>query len=120
LLGTLLGAFTARIPALSAALDLSSFRLGAALFVWGSGAIVAMQAVRFTITRVGSARVLRAAAPLYPLTLALVATAPTYGLLLVEIALFGVVFGAVEAAAYAQGCALERTFGRPLMNILLA
>jgi hypothetical protein len=120
LLGGLLGAFTARIPALVAALDLSSFRLGTALFVWGAGAIVTMQALRFIIIRVGTARVLRAAAPLYPVSVALVSTAPTYQLLLLEIALFGGAFGAVEAAACAQGCALERAAGRPMMNSLQA
>jgi hypothetical protein len=120
LLGGLVGAFTARIPALVAALDLSSFRLGTALFVWGGGALVTMQALRFAITRIGTAWVLRAAIPLYPLSVALVSTAPTYQLLLLEIALFGVAFGAVEAAACAQGCALERAVGRPTMNSLQA
>jgi predicted MFS family arabinose efflux permease len=120
LLGGLLGAFTARIPALVAALDLSDFRLGTALFVWGAGAIVTMQALRFTITRVGTAWVLRATIPLYPLSLALVSTAPTYQLLLLEMALFGATFGAVEAAACAQGCALERAAGRPMMSTLQA
>jgi hypothetical protein len=120
LLGGLLGAFTARLPAFVSSLDLSSFRLGAALFAWGAGALVTMQALRFTITRTGTARVLRAAVPLYPLSVALVSTAPTYPLFLVEIALFGAAFGAVEAAACAQACALERAAGRPLLSGLQA
>jgi hypothetical protein len=120
LLGWLLGAFTARIPALVATLDLSSFRLGTALFVWGAGAIVTMQVLRFTITRTGTACVLRTAVPLYPLSVALVATAPTYPLLLAEMAVFGAAFGAIEAAACVQGSALERAMGRPVMSSLQA
>jgi predicted MFS family arabinose efflux permease len=118
LLGASMGAFTARIPALVSTLDLSSFRLGTALYVWGAGAIVTMQALRFIINRIGTAWVLRAAAPLYPLSVALVSTAPTYELLLVEMALFGVTFGGVEAAACARGCGLERAAGRPMMSSL--
>jgi MFS family permease len=116
LAGGLLGVFTARIPALVDKLMMSPSQLGTALCVWGAGAIVTMQALRFVMARVGSASVLRVAAPLYALSVVLVAFAPTYGLLLFEVAMFGMAFSAVEAAALAQGSTVEREYGRPLMN----
>jgi fucose permease len=120
LAGGLVGAFTARIPALLDKLSISAFQLGIVLFVWGLGAILAMQALRFVMARVGSAPVLRAATPLCAVSVAMVASAPSYPLLLVEVGLFGVAFGAVDVAANAQGSIVERAYGRPLMNSMHA
>jgi MFS family permease len=114
--GALVGVFTARIPALVDKLSMSTLQLGAVLFVWGLGAVATMQVLRLLLARVGSASVLRVAAPLYPVSLALVASAPTVELLMVDVATFGVAFGAVEVAANAQGSAVERAYGRPLLG----
>jgi predicted MFS family arabinose efflux permease len=116
LAGGLLGVFTARIPALVEKLTLSTAQLSTVLVVWGVGAIVITQALRFVMARVGSGSVLRIAAPLYPLSAALVASAPTYGLLLLGVATFGMAFSAIEVAAQAQGSTLERACGRPLLG----
>lgn len=116
LAGGLVGVFTARIPALIEKLSISAGQLGVVLFVWGLGAICATQALRFVMARIGSACVLRSAAPLYAVCVLLVGFAPSYELLLLEVGLFGVAFGAVEAAANAQGSAVERAYGRPLLN----
>jgi MFS family permease len=114
--GGLVGVFTARIPALVDKLTISTAQLSTVLFVWGLGAVCAMQALRFIVARTGSASLMRVAPPLYVLFVALVAFAPTYTLLLLDVGLFGVAFGAVEVAANAQGAAVERAYGRPLMN----
>jgi MFS family permease len=114
LAGALSGVLTARIPALMDEQALTPGRLGGVLFLWGLGAVASMQALRWIMTRIGSAAVLRAAAPAYAMTLALVACAPTYGTLLAAMAVFGMGLGAVDVAANAQGFAAERAYGRPL------
>jgi MFS family permease len=114
--GALVGVFTARIPALVDKLSMTTMQLGALLFVWGLGAVVTMQVLRPVMSRVGSACVLRVAAPLYAVSVALVASAPTFGLAMLEVAMFGVAFGAVEVSAKAQGSAVERAYGRPLLG----
>ena len=115
LAGALCGVFTARIPALMDKLTISPVELGGALLLWGLGAVGAMQALRWVMARTGSAPVLRVAAPVYALALVLVATSTNYGLLLAAVAVFGIGFGAVEVAAKAQGSAVERGYGRPLV-----
>jgi fucose permease len=116
LAGFLVGVFTARIPALVDKLTISNVQLGTLLFVWGLGGVVTMQVLRYVMARAGSARVLRIAAPMYAVSLALVASASTYGLLLASMAAFGVTFGAVEVAAKVQGSEVERLYGRPVMG----
>ncbi|MEU9834358.1 MFS transporter [Streptosporangium sp. NPDC048047] len=116
LAGLMCGSMTVRIPALSDKLGLSEASVGVTLLVWGLGALVTMQSMRRVMTRFGSRSVLRVGAPLCAATLALLAFAPTYPLLLVTAGLFGMAFGAVDVAMNAQGSAVERTYGRPLMN----
>ncbi|MFI7539282.1 MFS transporter [Streptosporangium sp. NPDC049376] len=116
LAGLLCGSMTVRIPALSDKLGLSEASIGVTLLVWGLGALVTMQSMRGVMARLGSRSVLRVGAPLCAVTLALLALAPTYPLLLVAAALFGMAFGAVDVAMNAQGATVERAYGRPLMN----
>ncbi|SEG94220.1 Fucose permease [Nonomuraea solani] len=116
LAGLLVGTMTVRIPALTDKLDLSEATVGTILLVWGLGALVTMQSMRRIMARVGSRAVLRAGGPLTALTLVGVAFAPDLPLLLVAVALFGMAFGAVDVAMNAQGSAVERAYGRPLMN----
>ncbi|WP_436760051.1 MFS transporter [Streptosporangium sp. V21-05] len=116
LAGLLCGSMTVRIPALSDKLGLSEASVGATLLVWGLGALVTMQSMRGVMTRFGSRSILRVAAPLTAITLALLAVAPSFPLVLAASGLFGMAFGAVDVAMNAQGSAVERAYGRPLMN----
>ncbi|MER5645642.1 MFS transporter [Streptosporangium sp. NPDC002524] len=116
LAGLLCGSMTVRIPALSDKLGLSESSVGATLLVWGLGALVTMQSMRGVMTRFGSRSILRVAAPLTAITLALLAVAPSFPLVLAASGLFGMAFGAVDVAMNAQGSAVERAYGRPLMN----
>ena len=120
LVGGLVGVFTARIPALMDDMGLSNLRLGLLLLLWGLGAVVTMQTLRWLMPRTGSAPVLRAAAPLSAVTVALIGWAPTYSVLLAIITVFGMAFGAVEVAAKAQASAVEHGYGRPLMGLMHA
>ncbi|GAA3115516.1 MFS transporter [Streptosporangium carneum] len=116
LAGLLCGSMTVRIPALSDKLGLSEASIGMTLLVWGLGALVTMQSMRGVMSRFGSRSILRVGAPLCAATLALLAVAPTFPLLLVAAAFFGMAFGAVDVAMNAQGSTVERAYGRPLMN----
>jgi MFS family permease len=116
LAGMLCGIWVSRTPALAGRFGLSDSYVGVAILVWGIGAIIAMQGLRGVIARVGSRPVLRIAAPLTAVSLALVGLAPDWPLLLVAVALFGMAFGLTDIGMNAQGSAVERSYGRPVMN----
>ncbi|MGW0589373.1 MFS transporter [Streptosporangium sp. NPDC002607] len=116
LAGLMCGSMTVRIPALSDKLGLSEASVGVTLLVWGLGALITMQSMRAVMARFGSRSILRVAAPLTATTLALLAVAPSFPLAVAASGLFGMAFGAVDVAMNAQGSAVERAYGRPLMN----
>jgi hypothetical protein len=120
LAGMLCGIWVSRTPALAARFGLSDGSVGLAILVWGVGAIIAMQGLRGVIARVGSGAVLRVATPLTAAGMALVALAPSWPLLLAAVAVFGMAFGLTDIGMNAQGSAVERSYGRPVMNAMHA
>jgi MFS family permease len=114
--GLLLGSWAARIPAVQRHADLTNARLGLALFAASLGALVAMPLAGWLCGRIGSRGVtvvalLGGAASLFLASLA-------GGLVPLAGALFGfgAGFGAINVAANAQGLALERLYGRPILS----
>jgi hypothetical protein len=120
LAGMLCGIWVSRTPALADRYGLSDGSVGIAILVWGIGAILAMQGLRGVIARAGSGAVLRVAAPLTAVSMALVAFAPNWPLLLAAVAAFGMAFGLTDIGMNAQGSAVERSYGRPVMNAMHA
>ncbi|MEU7910351.1 MFS transporter [Microbispora bryophytorum] len=120
LAGLMCGTFTVRLPALAERLRLPESSVGLTLLSWGIGALLTMQLMRVVLARIGSRGVLRAAAPLCAASLVLVAFAPSFPVLAVSAALFGMAFGAVDVGMNAQGSAVERAYGRPIMSGLHA
>jgi MFS family permease len=118
--GLLLGSWASRIPAVQAQTGLSNTRLGLALFASSLGALGAMPAAGRLCERVGSRRVTVAA--LVVASAALFAASLAAGFAVLGIALlgFGAGFGAINVAANAQGIALERIYGRPILSSLHA
>ncbi|GAB3129752.1 MFS transporter [Microbispora hainanensis] len=116
LAGLMCGTFTVRLPALADRLHLPESAVGLTLLSWGIGALLTMQLMRVVLARIGSRGVLRAAAPLCAASLVLVAFAPSFPVLAVAAALFGMAFGAVDVGMNAQGSAVERAYGRPVMS----
>jgi fucose permease len=114
--GVLCGIFTARFPALVDRFGISPFELSAVLFVWALCAAAATLVIRRTLTRFGSAVVLRFAAPTCAVALAVVAATPSFSALLAAIAVFGAAFGTLEIALNSQGAVLERIHRRPLLG----
>ncbi|MEU8056906.1 MFS transporter [Microbispora bryophytorum] len=120
LAGLMCGTFTVRLPALAERLRLPESSVGLTLLSWGIGALLTMQLMRVVLARIGSRGVLRAAAPLSAASLVLVAFAPSFPVLAVSAALFGMAFGAVDVGMNAQGSAVERAYNRPIMSGLHA
>jgi hypothetical protein len=120
LAGMLCGIWVSRTPALADRFGLSDGAVGIAILVWGIGAILAMQGLRGVMARAGSGAVLRVAAPLTAVSMALVALAPSWPLLLAAVAVFGMTFGLTDIGMNAQGSAVERAKGRPVMNAMHA
>jgi fucose permease len=120
LTGMLCGIWMSRTPALADRFRLSDGDVGIAILVWGIGAILAMQGLRGVMARAGSGAVLRVAAPLTTVSMALVALAPSWPLLLAALAVFGMTFGLTDIGMNAQGSAVERAYRRPVMNAMHA
>ena len=120
LAGMLCGIWVSRTPALADRFGLSDGSVGVAILVWGIGAIIAMQGLRGVMARAGSGAVLRVAAPLTAVSMLLIALAPSWPLLLAAVAMFGMAFGLTDVGMNAQGTAVERSYGRPVMNAMHA
>ena len=116
LAGLLTGVWVARMPALAAKFGTSEGEIGIVVLVWGLGAIAAMQALRGVMARAGSRATLRLALPLTALSFAGVAFAPTYGVLLAAVVLFGMTFGITDIAMNAQGSVVEQAYRRSIMS----
>ncbi|WP_329094213.1 MFS transporter [Actinomadura citrea] len=116
LAGLLTGVWVARMPALAGKFGTNEGEIGIVVLVWGLGAIAAMQALRGVMARAGSRTVLRVALPLTGLSYVGVALAPTYGVLLGAVALFGMTFGITDIAMNAQGSVVEQAYRRSVMS----
>jgi MFS family permease len=86
--------------------------LAAVPIVAGVGSVVAGSLTG----RVGSGAVLRTAALGVSLAMAGVGLAPTLGILYVVVALFGLAVGGVDATMNMQGVAVQRRYGRSIMQ----
>ncbi|WP_214104631.1 MFS transporter [Acrocarpospora catenulata] len=114
--GVLCGTFTVRIPALADRLGMAEGEVGMVLLAWGLGALVSMQALRGVLARTGSGAVLRVAGPLCAGSLLLVGYVGSVPALVAVAAANGLAFGAMDVAMNAQGSAVERRAGQPLLG----
>jgi MFS family permease len=108
------------MPALADKFRAGESEIGIVVLLWGLGALAAMQGLRGVMARAGSRAVLRVALPLTSLGCAAVALAPSYGLLLAAVALYGMAFGVTDIAMNAQASAVERAYRRPIMSAMHA
>jgi MFS family permease len=114
--GFTLAGWVSRIPAVTAALELSQAELGTALLGMAIGALMAFPVTGYLITRFGSARVTVAFGLLLSAALPLLALAPNLLGLFLALLLFGLGNGGMDVAMNAQGVEIERSLGKPILS----
>src|SRR5947209_3291880 len=114
--GTIFASWATRIPAVQAKLMLSTGELGIALLGTACGALAAMNLSGYLAARFGSRSVTMIASMSLCLMLPLLALAPTLPILVGTLVLFGASNGSMDVAMNAQGVAVERQYGRPILN----
>jgi MFS family permease len=95
---------------------LSTGELGIALLGTAFGALAAMNLSGYLAARFGSRPVTVIASMSLCLMLPLLALAPTLPILVGTLVLFGASNGSMDVAMNAQGIAVERQYGRPILN----
>lgn len=114
--GAVLATWAARIPDIRSRLGLDPGALGLALLAMAVGALIAMNISGYMAARIGSRPVTTVAGVCLCLTLPLLAVAPGYLALVGALALFGAANGALDVAMNAQGVAVEKRYGRPILS----
>jgi predicted MFS family arabinose efflux permease len=114
--GIILGAWTARIPAIKQGLGLNDGQLSIGLLGFAAGAITGMQVTGRLVDRFGGARVMLATALLDSLLLILPAYAPTLVTLVASLFTFGAVHGTLNIAMNTNAVEVEQAWGRPIMS----
>ena len=114
--GFVIGTWAAHIPLVEERLAISHSTLGIALLAMAFGGLLAMPLAGPMIARFGSALVTRGATAILLIAFLLPILAPTPGLLMLALFLFGAANGIMDVAINAHGVAVERSLGRPLMS----
>jgi MFS family permease len=114
--GTVLGAWTSRIPAVRHGLGLSDTSLSIALMAFAAGAIAGMQSAGRLVDRHGSRRVMVPAAGLDALLLLPPAFAPDLAALVLCLFCFGAIHGTLNVAMNAYAVEVQRDAGKPIMS----
>jgi predicted MFS family arabinose efflux permease len=116
LYGTVLGTWTARIPAIKHGLRLSDGELSIALLAFAAGAITGMQAIGRLVDRYGSTRLMIPAAVADGLALILPAYAGSLATLGASLFLFGAVHGTLNIGMNANAVQVQHAWQRPIMS----
>jgi MFS family permease len=114
--GLTLASYIVRLPSLKVAQHLTDAQLGLVSTVFGAAALVAMQFVGALVARYGSGRLIRLGLVALPLVLAGIGLARGFLGLALAAALLGVVHGTLDVSMNAHAVAVERWFGRPILN----
>jgi len=123
ILGVATAAWSARLPAIKADLDLSDGRLGLALFAVPAGAVLTLPVSGRITDRFGAVRVTRIAGAATPAALIPIGLGPQTGslaVLVAALACYGAVAGLLDVAMNACGAQLETAYGRPILSSLHA
>ena len=122
-LGAATATWSARLPAIKAALDLSDARLGLVLFAVPAGAVVTLPFSGRIADRFGAVRVTRIAGAACPAALVPIGLGPQIGdvaVLVAALACYGAVAGLLDVSMNACGARLEVAYGRPILSSLHA
>jgi MFS family permease len=114
--GFALGGWFVRIPAVQDGLGIGEGLLGVALLGAAVGALLSMTVTGALISRLGSRRVVGAAALLLPLSLIPLALAPNVPALALALVLVGASNGALDVSMNSHAVAVEDRYGRRIMS----
>ncbi|MFF5263333.1 MFS transporter [Actinomadura viridis] len=114
--GLIGAAWVARIPQIKRELGLSDGSLGLALLGAPVGVVLAVRFAGWTVARWGSRATTLAAGVAAALSLVPLGLAWNLGSLTCSLVLMGGSLGLMDVAMNAQGVAVERRYGRPLMS----
>ncbi|MGH3149835.1 MAG: MFS transporter, partial [Streptosporangiaceae bacterium] len=120
ILGAATAAWSARLPAIKAALHLSDGRLGLALFAVPAGSVVTLAVSGRIADRFGPGRVIRVGGLACPLALIPIGAADDLGWLMAALACYGAMAGLLDVAMNVCGARLEVGYGRPILSSLHA
>jgi MFS family permease len=115
--------WSARLPAIKAALHLSDARLGLALFAVPAGSVLTLPFSGRIADRFGAVRVTRIAGAACPAVLVSIGLGPqtrSLAVLVAALACYGAVAGLLDVSMNACGAQLEIAYGRPILSSLHA
>jgi MFS family permease len=122
-LGAATATWSARLPAIKAALHLSDARLGLVLFAVPAGSVLTLPVSGRIADRFGAVRVTRIAGAATPAALIPIGLGPQTGqlaVLVAALACYGAVAGLLDVSMNACGAKLELAYGRPILSSLHA
>jgi MFS family permease len=125
-LGVATATWSARLPAIKAALHLSDGRLGLALFAVPAGSVLTLPLSGRIADRFGAVRVLRIAGVLVPVALVPIGLAPespqtrNLPVLMAALVVYGAMAGLLDVSMNACAARLELGYDRPIMSSLHA
>lgn len=114
--GVMAAALSTRLPVLQTKLALSADQLGLALLGCTIGGLAATNIAARLSRRFGSKMITIVAATCMGVALLFIAFAPTFPILILALAFFGVGSGAMDITMNIQGTEVERGYGRPILN----
>jgi MFS family permease len=120
ILGVATATWSARLPAIKAALQLSDGRLGLALFAFPVGSVLTLALSGRIADRFGTVRVLRIAGVFVPVAIVPIAVARDLPALMAALAVYGAMAGLLDVAMNASAARLELGYDRPIMSSLHA
>jgi MFS family permease len=118
IIGFVSAGWIARIPALTAKLDMDTAQLGALLLFIAVGSLIAFQFIGRWIEHYGSERTTLFFTLVFIVALVALALSPVPAVLGVGLFFYGAAFGAADVAMNAQGVTVERRLKRPIMGSL--
>jgi MFS transporter len=114
--GVVFGSWSARLPAIKQALDLSEGGLGIAFMGLNAGAVVGLQLGGVLVPRTGSRAALRLALPVYVVALLGPALAGDLAALTATLFVMAAVNSVVDVAMNAHGVLVEHGYQRPVLS----
>jgi MFS family permease len=123
LLGVATATWSARLPAIKAALHLSDGRLGLALFAVPAGSVLTLPLSGRIADKFGAVRVLRIVGVLVPVALVPIGLGPqirNLPALIAALIVYGAAFGLLDVSMNVCAARLELGYDRPIMSSLHA